>query len=108
MLAGHSAPKHYTPSRSDSLTNYRSEGGQCYPATQHPGTILDLGRIHLRTTAAKKSSVSQPLITQALHSIVFGLTYLLQQRRRAVLAGLSAHCISVGFTYFLQQRRIAV
>ena len=29
VLAGHSAPRHYTPSWSDSLTSYSSEGGQC-------------------------------------------------------------------------------
>ena len=29
VLAGHSAPKNYTSSRSDSLTSYRSERRQC-------------------------------------------------------------------------------
>ena len=29
MLAGHSAPMHYAPARSDPLTSYSSEGRQC-------------------------------------------------------------------------------
>ena len=29
VLAGHSAPRHCAPWRSDSLTRYNSEGGQC-------------------------------------------------------------------------------
>ena len=40
MLAGHLAPRHYTPSRSDSLTFYSSEEGQCGPATKHPDNTL--------------------------------------------------------------------
>ena len=90
VLAGHSAPRHYTPSRLDSLTFYSSEEGQCQPVTQHPGTTLHLGWIHLQTTAAKKGSVSRSLSTQALQSISVGFTYPLQQRRQAVLAGHSA------------------
>ena len=35
MSAGHSAPRHYTPSPSDSLTFYKAEGEKCQPATQH-------------------------------------------------------------------------
>ena len=29
LLAGHSATRHYPPSRSDTLTRYRSEEGEC-------------------------------------------------------------------------------
>ena len=90
MLAGHSAPRHYTPSWSGSLTTYSSEGGQCKPATQHPGTTPHPGRIHLLATAVKEGSVSRPLSTQSLHCIPGGFTYELQQRRRALLAGHSA------------------
>ena len=111
MLAGHSVPTHYTPSRSDSLTRYRREGGQCYPATQHPRTTLHLGRIHLLATATKEGSISRPLSTQALHYISIGFTYSLQQQIRPVSRLLSTHAlhsISIGFTYSLQQRRRAV
>ena len=90
MLPGHSAPMHYTPSRLDSLTPYSSEEGQCWPATLHPGTTLHHSRIHLLPTAEMKGSVSRPLRAQALHSILVGFTYELQQRRRRVLAGHSA------------------
>ena len=61
VLAGHPAPSHYTS-----------------------------GRIHLLPTAATEGSVSRPLSTQPLHSILVGFTYLLQLRRRVVLAGHSA------------------
>ena len=61
MLAGHSAPWHYTPSRSDSLS-----------------------------TKPKESSVSRPLSTQALDPTAVEFTYLLQNRRMAVLASHSA------------------
>ena len=67
MLAGHSAPRHFTPSRSDSLTRYSSDGEQCQPTTKHPGTTLHLGRIHLLPTTAKEGSVSRLLRTQPLH-----------------------------------------
>ena len=138
MLASHSAPRHYTPSRLDSLTNYSREDGQRQQVTQHPGTTLHIGRIYLRTTAAETGSFSRSLSTQALNSISVGFTYILQPRRRAVLAGHSAprhytpsrldllptaagkgsvswslnsqalQSISVGFTYSLQPRRRAV
>ena len=90
MLVDHSAPRHCTPPRPDSLTNYSSEEGQCQPATQYPGTTLHRGRIQLLATAAKEGSVSQPVSTRALHSSSVGFTYSLQQRRRALLAGHSA------------------
>ena len=76
-------------------------------AAQHTGTAFYLGRIHLRTTPAKESGVSQPLSTQALHPIPVGFTYFLQ-RSMAVLVGQALHFILVGFTYRLQQRRESV
>ena len=77
MLAGHSAARHWAPSRMDSLTRYSREEGQCQPITQHLGTTLHLGWVHLRATAAKKGSVSRSLNAQALHSISVGFTYQL-------------------------------
>ena len=84
MLPGYPAPRHYTPSRLDSLTSYSSEEGQCQPVTQLLGTRLHLGWIHLPTIAAKKGSVSRSLSTLVLHPISVGFTYFLQQRRSAV------------------------
>ena len=82
VLAGHSAPRHYTPSRPASLTSYSSEGG----------------------------SVSRPLSTQALHSISIRFTYILPQRKEGSISRPRHNTKprSVGFTYFLQQRRRAV
>ena len=59
MLADHSAPRQYTLSWSDSLTNCSSKG----------------------------AVFSRPLSTQALRPLPIGFTYELRQRRRAVLAG---------------------
>ena len=87
LLVGHSSP---VPSRSDLLTSYINEGGQCRSATQHSGTELHLDRIRLLPTAAKAGSVSRPLSNQALDCILVGFTYNLQQLRRAVLAGHTA------------------
>ena len=50
---------HYALARSDSLTRYSSEGGQCQQATQHSYTTLDLGRIRLLATAANQGSISR-------------------------------------------------
>ena len=47
-------------------------------------------QIHVQTTAAKEGSVNRLLSTLELHSITIGFTYILQQRRRSVLAGHSA------------------
>ena len=57
----------------------------------HSGTTLYLGRVHLHSTAAKKGGVSQPL---SAHTSA-GFTYILRQRRRAVLAGHSVPRLSI-------------
>ena len=61
VLAGHSAPMQYSPSRSDSLTYYSSKGVRCQP----------------------------PRSTHAPLYISAGFTYFLQQQKRAALAGYS-------------------
>ena len=74
-LVDHSAPRHYTPSQSNSLTSYRIEGGLCQTDIPNPDTTPRRGQIHLPTTAAKEGSVSRPLCTQTLHPVAVKFTY---------------------------------
>ena len=63
-----------TPSRSDSLTRYRNEGGQCQPVTQN---APHLGRVHLQSTEAKEGSVCRRFSTYLLNSTSGRFTYCL-------------------------------
>ena len=66
VLAGHSAPRHYThPGRIHLRATAAKEGSVSRPLSQ---AIHPIPGGFLLPTVVKKGSVSQPLSTQALHS----------------------------------------